>query len=185
MRVISGIYKGRVLFSPKGNLIRPTSDRIKESIFNYFGKDIRGSVVCDLFSGTGNLSIEALSRGAERAVLVDNSRQAIELIYRNIDLIGLLEKSRIIKKDVLQYLKIAAKNKDEFDFIFADPPYFSRLYEKMIGLIEEGNLLKKGGLFILEQSSQENISMVNQNLIKEAEKNFGDTSVIFYSQKGT
>lgn len=184
MRVISGAHKGRVLFSPKGQSIRPTSDRIKESIFNYINEDIREKVVCDLFSGTGNLAIEALSRGANRATLVDNSRQAIDLIYKNISLVGLSAQCKIIKKDVLQYLKNAAIDMEKFDFIFADPPYFSGLYENMIGLVDEGQLLNSGGLFILEQSSRRTISLVNHNFRKVKEKNFGDTTVVFYRQKG-
>lgn len=180
MRVIAGIYKGRILYGPKGNSIRPTSDRIKESIFNYIGNDIQGSVICDLFSGTGNLSIEALSRGARYSVLVDNSRQALDLIHRNINLVGLPEKCQIIKKDVIQYLK---NNKETFDIIFADPPYFSRVYEKMIAIIEENELLKKGGLFILEHSSKRNISSPSNRLSKKNEKNFGDTTVTFLLQE--
>ncbi|MCI0494706.1 RsmD family RNA methyltransferase, partial [candidate division KSB1 bacterium] len=81
MRVIAGSCKGRVLFSPRGNLIRPTSDRIKEFIFDYLGPKIENASVLDLFSGTGNLSIEALSRGADLAILVDKSKEAIRLIY--------------------------------------------------------------------------------------------------------
>ncbi len=183
MRVIAGKHKGRILFSPKGNSIRPTSDRIKESIFNYIGDDIQGSVICDLFSGTGNLSIEALSRGARYSVLVDNSRQALDLIHRNINLVGLSEKCQIIKKDVIQYLKNNITNKEKFDIIFADPPYFSRVYEKMITLIEENELLKKGGLFILEHSSKRNISSLSNRLSKKNEKNFGDTTVTFLLQE--
>ncbi len=105
MRVISGRYKGRVLYSPKSKLIRPTSDKIKEFIFDYIGELVRDAVILDLYSGTGNLSIEALSRGAQFAVLIDNSTEAIKLIYRNLELTNLLAQSKIVKQDALRYLK--------------------------------------------------------------------------------
>ncbi|MFZ5518122.1 MAG: 16S rRNA (guanine(966)-N(2))-methyltransferase RsmD [Candidatus Zhuqueibacterota bacterium] len=185
MRVISGFYKGRVLFSPRGNSIRPTSDRIKESIFNYIGTGIQDAKICDLFSGSGNLSIEALSRGAKNAVMVDHSQQAIDLMKRNISHIGVVEKCRIVKMDTLQYLKLAAKNGEEFNFIFADPPYLSRLNEPMMQRIVEGNLLTEGGLFVLEQSSRNAIPMAILGLMNIAEKNFGDTTVMYFRQEGT
>ena len=105
MRVISGRCKGRILFSPKNKFIRPTSDRVKEVIFNFIGEAVDNSLVLDLFSGTGNLSIEALSRGAQFAVLVDNSEPAIRLIYRNLELTDLLSQCQIVKQDVSRYLK--------------------------------------------------------------------------------
>jgi len=185
MRVIAGLYKGRVLFSPSGDSIRPTSDRIKESIFNSLGSEIQDAKICDLFSGTGNLSIEALSRGAKYAVMVDDSLQAIHLMKRNVSHIGVVDKCRIVKMDVLQYLKLAAKNREEFNFIFADPPYFSRAYENMMQRIIDGNLLTEGGLFVLELSSRNDIPMAISGLMNIAEKNFGDTTVMYYRKKGT
>ena len=118
MRVIAGQCKGRVLFSPKNKFIRPTPDRVKEVIFNFIGEAVDNSLVLDLFSGTGNLSIEALSRGAQSATLVDNSDQSIRLIYKNLALIELLSKCQIVKQDVLRYLKKAITQKKYFDLIF-------------------------------------------------------------------
>jgi len=185
MRIISGRYKGRVLYSPKSKLIRPTSDKIKEFIFDYIGETIKDAVVLDLYSGTGNLSVEALSRGARFAVLVDNSKEAIRLIYRNLELTNFLSHSQIVEQDVLRYLKKAIRhNKNKFDIILADPPYFVNNYQYIFEYIGSDNLLQYGGFFVLEHSSQKKIDVHLVSLVKETTKVFGDTAVTFYKKKG-
>jgi len=183
MRVISGQCKGRVLFSPKGKFIRPTSDRVKEVIFNFINGAVDKSLVLDLFSGTGNLSIEALSRGAQFATLVDNSEQAIRLIYRNLDLTNLLSQSQIVKQDVLRYLNKTIAQKKNFDLIFADPPYFITGYQKIVEYIGSDNLLQYGGFFVLEHSSRIEIGFPPKSLRLETTRIMGDTAVSFYSKK--
>jgi 16S rRNA (guanine966-N2)-methyltransferase len=184
MRVISGRCKGRVLLSPNSKFIRPTSDRVKEFIFNFIGKTIENKFVLDLFSGTGNLSIEALSRGAQFAVLVDNSKQAIRLIYRNLELTNLLAQCQIVKQDVLRYLKKALEQKKYFDFIFADPPYFIGDYQNMVEYVGRDNLLQYGGFFVLEHSSRKKITTWPDSLQLETTKTFGDTAVSLYLKGG-
>jgi 16S rRNA (guanine966-N2)-methyltransferase len=184
MRVISGQCKGRVLFSPKSKFIRPTSDRVKEFIFNYLGKSIENAIILDLYSGTANLTIEALSRGAQFAVLVDNSEQAIRLIYRNLELTNLLAQCQIVKQDVLRYLKKALEQKKYFDFIFADPPYFIGDYQNMVEYVGRDNLLQYGGFFVLEHSSREKITTSPESLQLETTKILGDTAVSFYLKGG-
>jgi 16S rRNA (guanine966-N2)-methyltransferase len=184
MRVISGKCKGRVLYRPKSKLIRPTSDKAKEFIFNYIGDLIQNAVILDLFSGTGNLSIEALSRGAQFAVLVDNSEEAIRLIYRNLELTNFLSQSQIIKQDVLRYLKKVIHQKNKFDFIFADPPYFVNNYQNVVEYIGSDNLLQNGGFFILEHSTQKILDEHLTSLPLEKTKIFGDTAISFYKKGG-
>jgi len=184
MRVISGRCKGRVLLSPKSKIIRPTSDRVKEFIFNFIGKTIEDKFVLDLFSGTGNLSIEALSRGAQFAVLVDNSAQAIRLIYRNLELTNLLSQCQIVKQDVSRYLKKALEQKKYFNFIFADPPYCINDYQNMIEHIGRNNLLQSGGFFVLEHSSRIKITTSPESLQLATTRILGDTAVSFFFKGG-
>src|SRR4030042_3138228 len=100
MRIISGTSKGRRLATPKSQAIRPTSDRVKESIFNILGGEVEGKVILDLFAGTGNLGIEALSRGARRAIFVEKGKDALKVIHRNLLQCGLMDQSEIISEEV-------------------------------------------------------------------------------------
>lgn len=185
MRVIAGSCKGRVLFSPRGNLIRPTSDRIKEFIFDYLGQEIEKASVLDLFSGTGNLSIEALSRGAELSLLVDKSKEAIRLIYRNLELTKLLPQCQVIHQDVFRFLKIAATNNSRFDCIFADPPYSANIYSDLIDAIGKGDYLKDEGLFILECDSRRFIESRDAALLLVTKKVFGDSAIFVFKKEGS
>ena len=185
MRVISGNCKGRVLYRPKSRLIRPTSDRVKEFIFSSIGETIQDSIVLDLYSGTGNLSIEALSRGAQLAALVDSSTEAIRLIYRNLELTNFLSQSKIVKQDVFRYLKKAIQQRNSFNLIFADPPYSNNDYQKLIGYIGSKNLLQNGGFFILEHSSRSKLDVQSTVLCLKTTKVFGDTAITFYKKEGS
>jgi len=184
MRVISGRCKGRVLFSPRSGLIRPTSDKLKEFIFDNIDEKIQDAVVLDLFSGTGNLSIEALSRGARFSVLVDKSKEAIRLIYRNLELTNLLSQCQIVHKDVLRYLKAANQHINKFNFVFADPPYSVTLYQNIVENIGNSNLLEDGGFFILEHSSRQIVADYHKLLYLKTTRDFGDSAVTFYLKKG-
>ncbi len=185
MRVIAGSCKGRVLFSPRGNLIRPTSDRIKEFIFDYLGPKIENASVLDLFSGTGNLSIEALSRGADLAILVDKSKEAIRLIYRNLELTKLLSQCQVIHQDVFRFLKIAASNGSRVDYIFADPPYSANIYGDLIDAIGKGNFLKDDGFLILECDSRRFIEAREAPLLLVTKKVFGDSAILVFKKEGS
>ncbi len=117
MRIISGRLKGRRLLTPTKGSLRPTSDRVKESMFNILGKEVEGKVVLDLFAGTGNLGIEALSRGAKKAIFVEKSREALRLIERNLSLCEMEDRSEILLKDVIQGLRILKQKRESFDLI--------------------------------------------------------------------
>jgi 16S rRNA (guanine(966)-N(2))-methyltransferase RsmD len=184
MRVIAGKCKGRVLVSPKGKLIRPTSDRTKEFIFSYIDDNIFKADFLDLFAGSGNISIEALSRGAKSATLVDKSIEAIKLIYKNIELTGYSSDCFVIRKDVLGYLRVAEKKENSFGVIFADPPYSGTIYQKILQKIDTGSVLRKGGLFVLEHSSILIDEMQYKNLEIKKRKKMGNSTITIYIKTG-
>ncbi len=142
MRVISGTAKGKKLNSLEGLETRPTLDRVKESIFNILQFDIKDKRVLDLFSGSGALAIEALSRGAKKAVLCDNSYKAIQMINKNLEETKLKDKAEVINKDYLEVIQ-DLKSKEKFDIIFLDPPYKSNYIVESIEKILELDLLKE------------------------------------------
>ena len=144
MRVITGTARGRRLATPANNDIRPTTDNVKESIFNIIQFDIEGRRVLDLFAGTGQLGIECLSRGAESAVFVDQSREAVKLVRDNLKTCNL--NGTVIQMDSLSFLKSCGK----FDLIFIDPPYDSPVYDEVLKTINLVDILSDGGIIICE-----------------------------------
>ena len=159
MRVISGTAKGKKLNSLEGLETRPTLDRVKESVFNIIQFDIKDSVVLDLFSGSGALGIEALSRGAKEAILCDASSKAIKIINKNLEETRLKDKAKVINTD---YLEVLSKIKDKkFDIIFLDPPYKSDYVEKSIEYISKYNLLAENGIIIVETNDENKIDKIN------------------------
>jgi len=180
MRVIAGERKGRRLIGPKGKIIRPTSDRTKEFIFDYLREHVQNAHILDLFAGTGNFSIEALSRGAQTATLVDRAKEAIKIIYKNVELTNYSAKCYIIKKDALIYLKVAAKTSQRFDLIFADPPYSNTIYRQLLEKIDDSNILEEGGLFILEHSSTTMAKVNLKNLKQIKQKKVGNSTITVF-----
>ena len=120
MRVITGFAKGKRLFTPDGRDVRPTSDKVKEGLFSALQFDIEGRRILDLFAGSGQLAIEALSRGAKSAVLVDNSENSIRVINKNIEICSFSDKAKVVKSD---FSAFCAMSRDIFDIAFLDPPY--------------------------------------------------------------
>ncbi|MBD3290804.1 16S rRNA (guanine(966)-N(2))-methyltransferase RsmD [candidate division KSB1 bacterium] len=181
MRVISGSRKGRVLRLPRTKSIRPTTDRTKEFIFNYIGEWIKESFVLDLFAGSGNLGIEALSRGASNSVFVDIDRNHCKVIKKNLELTNLTSLSKIVVSDVFKYLNSISGKKQKFDVIFADPPYLSNYHVKILEIFNEVDILYDEGILILEHSSRLNLSNeMDLQLMKH--KKMGDTSISIYKK---
>jgi len=145
LRVISGTHRGRKLKEPAGLEIRPTSDMVKESIFNIIQFDMEGRSVLDLFAGTGQLGIEALSRGAKNAVFVDASAQAVKIIKDNLSTCG-FENARVVNADAIDSLRRVG----EFDIIFLDPPYDTALIDSALAKIIEFDILRENGIIICE-----------------------------------
>lgn len=147
MRVVSGSARGLKIVAPEGVDTRPTLDRVKEALFSMLTPYVRGAAALDLFAGSGALGIEALSRGAEKAVFVDNSFAALSAAKTNAERAKLSEKSRFELKSSLDYLSLC---REEFSLIFIDPPYGGGLYEKALSLIAEKGVLKKDGIICVE-----------------------------------
>ena len=153
MRVISGSARGLRLRAPAGLETRPTADRIKETLFNVLAPDLYDLVFLDLFSGSGGIGIEALSRGAAHCVFVDNSPASREIITGNLKAARLSEKAEIMATDVFSALALIEKTGVSFDIIFMDPPYNSGLYEPVLEKILSSHILKKDGLIVVERSA--------------------------------
>lgn len=183
MRVIGGNAKGRRLLVPKGQGVRPTAARVKESLFNILPRDFSGMRVLDLFAGTGSVSIEALSRGAHEAVLVDLSARSAAVIRENLDRLGLKERAQVWVAPVARTLKALAKRGDHYDIIFLDPPYDKGLVELSLKLIAQGNLLNSLGTVVAEHSAREVIKPRYDGLVLNDQRHYGDTRLSFLKRE--
>lgn len=180
MKVISGLYKGRIIEGFDMDGTRPTMERVKESLFATIQNNIDDAVVLDLFSGSGNLGIEALSEGAKYAYLVDYNVKAAKTIKRNLDTIGITN-AEVINMDYLKALNYLKDKDIKFDLIFLDPPYQTSFIEKSIDLITKNNLLKEDGLIICESDSLDRI-VYNDNYKIIKDKKYGDKWVVILKQ---
>jgi 16S rRNA (guanine(966)-N(2))-methyltransferase RsmD len=184
LRVIAGTAKGRRLLSPRGSRIRPTSDRVKEAVFSIIaaaGVTFPQCAVLDIFAGTGNLGIESLSRGASGAVFVDNHRESVDLIRKNLDLTGFRDRGSVIAKDAVTALKTLEESGRRFGIIFIDPPYHHQLQEKVLEFLSTSSLLDQDSLVIVEHSSREDMPGAFGPLGKFDSRTYGDTAVTFYT----
>lgn len=152
MRVITGSARGRKLKTPSGYDVRPTTDSVKEAIFNIIQFDVEGRRVLDLFAGTGQMGIECLSRGARECVFVDNSRDSLRIVRDNLRLCNL--QGTVINEDSVSYLSHCGK----FDLIFMDPPYDSDLYERCLEQLRSVDILSDGGIIICESRQTRDLS---------------------------
>lgn len=181
MRVISGIARGTKLDSRESISTRPTLDRIKENMFNLIQDKVRDSVVLDLFAGSGQLGIEALSRGADRAYFCDIDKEDIVFLEKNIDKTRLTEKSIVLNDDFKKVLKTI---NEKFDLIFIDPPYKSNFVEESLELIFENAILNTDGLIVIETDETQKIQELLDsksyiNILKT--KNYGRVSLFIVS----
>jgi len=186
MRVTGGKNKGCRLSSFKGLDIRPTSDMVRESIFNLLGQDMGGLRVLDLFAGTGSLGIEALSRGADQAVFIDNSIKSIRLIKKNLERCGLLSAGLVIKKDLSRGLpKSQGFAQNPFDLVFIDPPYGRGLIPPLLQELALIKIMCENGIIITE--SQKNDVLLDQQngLTLTDSRRYGETKIdrYFYGEQ--
>ena len=182
MRIITGKARGLKLKTPKGFTTRPTSDRIKESIFNILNGliDFEDKIILDLFAGTGALGLEALSRGAAHATFVDI--ETIQIINDNIIHARFNKISEVIRGDVIKVLNKFSVNSRQFDIIFCDPPYNKGLWQRALNEVDNLNLLKNNGLIIIEHGLNETIDQpLKLALIKQ--KKYGHTTSVDFFQK--
>lgn len=178
MRVISGIAKGKKLESLSLEDLRPTTDRVKEAIFSVIQFEIEGRCFLDLFSGSGQMAIEALSRGASFATLVDHSAKAIKLIKNNLQKSGFTDKSEVFNLDYENFLKT---NQKTFDIVFLDPPYKKGILQKSLGKIAK--ITNESGVIICESSEDENLPEKIDNFYLSKNFKYGKIKTSFYRSK--
>lgn len=180
MRVIGGSAKGVYLKAPRGRLVRPTSDRVKEALFNILQFEIAGSKVLDLYAGTGSLGIEALSRGAQLAVFVEKNPLALRFLKENLNRSGLKEKATVYGLSVDDFLDQMIGCKNYFDLIFLDPPYKIKP-EKLKAVLEKAaKLLNDGGVLVLEHKTKLAVDCPEHLLSLNDKRAYGDTSLSFF-----
>ncbi len=175
MRVITGTARGRKLEQLEGNDVRPTTERVKEAVFSIIQFNIEGRKFLDLFAGSGQMGIEALSRGASRAVFVDSSKDSIDIIKRNLQTTKLEECSRVFRTDSISYLKSC---RETFDLVFLDPPYESGLLETAIQNIEK--VMNKGGTVICESPVKQDLPEGFGEFVKLKEYRYGKIKITTY-----
>lgn len=161
MRVISGIARSVPLITPDGQETRPTSDQTKETLFNILQGYVEGSDFLDLFAGSGQIGVEALSRGANSAVFVEKSETAVKCIKSNVEKTRFTDKSNIIKSDVLSGIRMLEAQKRRFDIIFLDPPYRMELEKTVIEAVDKTDILKEDGIMIIEADKRSDFSYVD------------------------
>lgn len=174
MNITGGYLKSRKLISPKGENVRPTLSKTRESVFNVLSNliDFEGSSFLDVFAGSGIMGIEAISRGFEKAAFIERDRKTYYLLKENLKNLNL--SPELFLGDSLKVLK---KSEEKFDVIYVDPPYRKNLYDGIIGLISEKHLLKENGILILEHLEGESINFLDFVLLKQ--KNYGDKTISF------
>lgn len=179
VRVISGSARGLKLNTPGDDRVRPTTDRVKESMFNIVQDWVYDSQVLDLFAGSGALGIETLSRGASQAVFCDNSLDSIKIIKSNIEKARVVDRSQIVSGDFKRCLRDMEAKNQSFDMIFVDPPYYEGLFEEVLDTIRSCKILKKDGIVIVEHDAKRPIGQV-EGLEVYKEKKYGITMLTFY-----
>jgi len=178
MRIISGTNKGKKLYAPEGMSVRPTSDKIKQAIFNIIGLIDEESTVLDLFAGSGNVGIEFLARGVKECYFVDASHKSLSFVRKNIELCNFQNRSKIIQSDYEKAIINLSKLNHKFDYIFADPPYNLLCCTNIAEKVLEYNLLSEGGMLIIESDKSEKVfENIDNNLIKYKEKIYGRTRI--------
>mgnify|MGYP001060978400 CR=1 FL=1 len=183
LRVISGEAKGHKLKTLKSNLTRPTSDKVKGSIFNIIAAVIFETDVLDLFAGTGNLGIEALSRGSRSAVFVDRSHDCFQIIKENLIHTKLFDKAEVMATDVCSALIKLSQNGSKFDIIFLDPPYGKGLVEETLKCIVSVDIMKPDTLIVAEHDVNDTVPDSVGNLKNFRQQKYGDTLISFYRQE--
>ena len=181
MRVIAGTYRSRPIQSMRGMDIRPTSDRLRETLFNVLAPGLDDSVWLDVFAGTGAVGIEALSRGARSVYFVESSKKAAELIRRNLQSLGVEEGFEVLERDAVQALRLLDSQAVECDFCFLDPPYrMEEVYEEALGFLSQSRLLKPESVVIAEHDKHFDPGGKYGALERYRELRQGDAVLSFY-----
>jgi len=182
MRVISGKYRGRRLKGPEGLELRPTADRLKESLFNILAPVISGAVVLDAFGGTGAIGIEALSRGAREIVFIENSTSACRLIWKNAELCGIQAGYRIIQQDIFMALRALARDGFCANIVFFDPPYDWKPYDDLLGIVFKRELLSPPFRVVVEHQRKAVLPDSGEGYHRSRLVRQGDHCLSFYDE---
>jgi 16S rRNA (guanine966-N2)-methyltransferase len=179
MRVTAGRLRGHRLDAPRGSRVRPTYDRVRVSVFAVLGPAVEGAAVLDLFAGSGALAIESLSRGADRATLVEKDPGVIRIAARNVDRLGLSGLCDLRRCDALGFVvrNVAGGG---FDLVFVDPPYDSELQEPTLELLSVWSGLRPGGIVVLERAAGKPVAASYGRLVRSRTKKYGSTEVDIY-----
>lgn len=175
MRVITGSARGRKLEQLVGDDVRPTTDRVKEAVFSIIQFNIEGRRFLDLFAGSGQMGIEALSRGAREAVFVDNRRESVEIVKRNLKSTKLDENAKVVQMDSVSFLNIG---REKFDFVFLDPPYGTGLLQAALQKAE--SVMNKVGMIICESPFNEELPESLSEFVKYREYKYGKIKITTY-----
>ncbi|MET0406512.1 MAG: 16S rRNA (guanine(966)-N(2))-methyltransferase RsmD [Cystobacter sp.] len=182
MRIVAGSAKGRALAGPKATSkhIRPTADRVRETLFNVLGQWLEGQKVLDLYAGTGALGLESVSRGASGVVLVDSDREAQSLCRANTDSLGFGDRVEVLALPVARALETLGRRGDRFQLIFADPPYAARVVETVLEGLSAHQLLAEGGTVVVEHDKREPAPEAHAGFTQVDQRRFGDTLVSLF-----
>lgn len=185
MRVISGIAKNKRLKAPTGMKTRPITDMIKEALFNVLGSNIENKYFLDLFSGSGSVGIEALSRGAYKAVFVDSSNAAVKVIKENLLHCNLMDRAEIYCNDVFKALEILERRGCKFQYIFVDPPFTNEgIFIKVITALDGFNILEDNGVLVIRSHKGKDMPDKLQTIYKDRCKNYGESTLHYYHLMG-
>jgi 16S rRNA (guanine966-N2)-methyltransferase len=181
MRIIAGAARGRLIAAPQGSeTIRPTADRVRQSLFNVLGQWFEGLAVLDCYAGTGALALEALSRGASTAVLIDSGKEARALCTRNLDSLGFADRAQFLALPVERGLAQLAKQGRRFGLVFADPPYGARVGNQLLAWFNELDLLEPGAALVLEHAQAEALPPTVGRLQCSDARRYGETAVSIF-----
>lgn len=178
MRVITGEARGRRLITLEGEDVRPTTEKVKEAIFSAIQFDIQGRRFLDLFAGSGQMGIEALSRGAECATFVDSLRRAVDIVRKNLNSVGFYDKAKVLHTDSLSFLEM---NSDIYDIVFLDPPYGTGLLQEVLPKVFEN--VKKTAVIIVENPENEEIFENYGEFMLDRQKHYGKIKVSMYRHR--
>jgi len=179
LKIIAGTLKNRSIIAPKGDTTRPTSSRLRETLFNICQQEIDGSTFLDLFAGSGAMGFEAISRGAKLAIFVDNDRNAVQCMRKNIETLELKENTVVIQGDVMQALERFIRQDRQFEIIYADPPYEDRYSNLLLQEIDRSKVLKPEGTFFLEEGSKVKLDIDSLTTLKLISKRVSGQSTLF------
>jgi len=180
LRIISGTLKGRRLASFKGRSVRPTSDRVREALFNILPVVWEGKTVLDLFAGTGALGIEALSRGASHVIFVEHDPHAHRVLEKNIALLDLTGRCTLVKLSAADGIRLVKRTQLHWDVIFLDPPYDMQLADRTLALLAERDMIGTGGVIVVEHHVRERLCDAYGQLIMSDQRMYGKTGISFF-----